>query len=364
MKKLISLCLIAFTSSQAMAWGERGHNAVARVAARLVASSKDPETAAFGAILQKREHMLGHLANVPDIVWRSDDPAVKAANAPSHFVDLEYILPESGKLTARECPADFEAYRKAIANNCSKKQLSCAPGETENDKLSKAGHAPFRIQALSQELTKTLAETKNAKAEARSALIDKALLYSGILAHFVGDLANPHHTSSDYDGWHSDQGGLHGYFETDQVDAQGLDLEASMFAAALKDQPAQKIFGKDRDPLLMAWDLTIESHARIPALLELDRKNSLVKKSSNTLRTKAERKPSAAVANAYHDFLIERLSIGADALATVWIAAWEAAGRPKLDGYQSLSYPVKPDFIPLGYWSSVVVSQSANKPNL
>jgi len=69
------------------------------------------------------------------------------------------------------------------------------------------------------------------------------------------------------------------------------------------------------------------------------------------------------VANDYRKFLVERLSVGADALAAVWIAAWDAAGRPKLQGYQSYSYPVKPDFIPLGYVAPVV-AQAAAKTNL
>ncbi|HYX39365.1 MAG: hypothetical protein M3Q07_00315 [Pseudobdellovibrionaceae bacterium] len=367
---ILSALIMALPAPQAWAWGERGHNAIARVATRLVAQNKDPEVAAFGALLQKREHMLGHLSNVPDIVWRSAGPEIEASNNPSHFVDLDYILPENRKLNAKDAPADFEAYKKAVLANCSKKELSCAPGETEADKISKAGHAPFRIQRLSQDLTKTLADVKKlendpkAKPEERTALIDQALLYTGIIAHFVGDLANPHHTSADYDGWHNDQGGLHSYFESEQVDAQNLDLEQSMFDLALKDQPAQQMFGKNaKDPLQMAWDLTIASHARVDALHELDRKHSLLKKSNKTLRTKAQRKPSKLVAREYRQFLVERLSVGADALATVWIAAWDAAGRPKLQGYQSYNYPVKPDFIPLGYVAPVV-AQTAAKTNL
>lgn len=353
---ILSFLLLTMTSAPAWAWGERGHNAIARVATRLVAQNQDPEIAALGALLQKREHMLGHLANVPDIVWRSGGPDIDAANGPSHFVDLDYILPASKKLSAKEAPADFEAFKKALAKNCGQKQLSCAPGETEADKISKAGHAPFRVQHLSQELSKILAAVKKlesdpkAEAATRTALIDQALLYTGIIAHFVGDLANPHHTSADYDGWHNDQGGLHSYFESEQVDAQALDLEQAIFERARQDQPAQQIFGKNpQDPLMMAWQLTIASNARLDALHALDREHSLLKKSDKALRTKAERKPSNQVATQYRQFLVERLSIGSDALAWVWIAAWDTAGRPKLQGYQSYNYPVKPDFIPLGY---------------
>jgi hypothetical protein len=123
------------------------------------------------------------------------------------------------------------------------------------------------------------------------------------------------------------------------------------------------MFGKGTDPLRMAWELTMASHARLDALHELDRKISLVKKSDKNLRKKAERKPSKAVANDYRNFLVERLSVGADALAAVWIAAWDAAGRPKMQGYQSYNYPVKPDFIPLGYVAPTV-AQASTKTNL
>ncbi|WP_141734767.1 S1/P1 nuclease [Oligoflexus tunisiensis] len=368
---IFAAMVLTLASTQASAWGERGHNAIARVATRIMAQDKDPEVAALGALMQKKEHMLGHLANVPDIVWRGV-PELDAENVPSHFVDLDYILPENKKLTAKDAPADFETYRKALAANCSKKELSCAPGATEVDKIKKAGHAPFRIQQLSQDLTKTLAEVKKlendpkAKAEERTALIDQALLYAGILAHFVGDLANPHHTSADYDGWHNDQGGLHSYFESEQVDAQSLDLEQAMFAVATKDKPAQRIFGKDpKDPLRMAWELTLASHARLQTLHELDRRHSLLKKSDNARRIKAKRKPSHQVAHAYRKFLVERLSVGADALATVWVTSWNAAGRPKLQGYHSYNYPVKPDFIPLSYVAPVVAqTETAEKPKL
>jgi hypothetical protein len=363
----MSVWILMLSSTQAWAWGERGHDAIARVATRLIAQDKDPEVAAWGALLQKKENMLGHLANVPDIVWRSAGPEVEAANAPSHFVDLDYILPENGKLKAKDAPQDFEAFKKALAINCKRSQheLSCAPGATEADKINKAGHAPFRVQRLSQELSRMLADVKRleadpkSKAEDREALINQSLLHAGILAHFIADLANPHHTSADYDGWHSEQGGLHSYFESEQVDAQNLDLEQEMLDAALIKQPAKRIFSSRKDPLLMAWELTLDSHVRLHALHETDRKYSLLKKSDSKLRKKAERKPSQQVANAYRSLLVERLSVGADALAAVWVAAWDAAGRPKLQGYRSYYYPVKPDFIPLGYVTPVVAQANA-----
>ncbi|MCX6130759.1 MAG: hypothetical protein NTX25_17080, partial [Proteobacteria bacterium] len=289
-------------------------------------------------------------------VWRSMGQTIDAQNSPSHFIDLDYILKKGPLPLASEMPKTLSAYRYELSQNCSKKELSCAPGADEAAKLSKAGHAPFRIQNLSHELTeiflslKKLENEPKASQENRQALIDKALLYTGVLAHFVGDLSNPHHTSQDYDGWNSDQGGLHGYFESDMVDIQDLSLEAAIYNKAQKDQAAGKIFAKtQQDILTMTWALVLDSHSRLDTLLELDRQQSLVKKSEASKHQRAIRKAPVLVAAQYRDFLLERLALGADALAAIWTAAWQAGGKPKFEGYQSYNYPIRPDFIPLAY---------------
>ncbi len=51
---ILAVWILALSSNQAAAWGERGHNAIARVASRLIAQDQDPEVAAFGALLQKK----------------------------------------------------------------------------------------------------------------------------------------------------------------------------------------------------------------------------------------------------------------------------------------------------------------------
>ncbi len=349
-------------SSSAFAWGERGHDTVARVASRIIASDKDPEVAAYGRFLISKENMLAHLANVPDIVWRRPELKLDDVNPPSHYVDLEYII-TPGKLgTAEALPQTFAEYRRRVEANCQKKDAQCAPGNTAAERLEKAGHVPFRIQNLSESIKAQLSEVRKLEGDAKTAKLSEALLYSGILAHFVGDIANPHHTTSDYDGWHTGQGGLHSYFETEMVDAQDLSLEKEVFIEAIRHNPASILAKANEEaPLPMAWELIRNSHSLTSKLAAVDEENSLLKKSEiesknkgqskpkSGKRAKAERRPPAAAAGAYRDFVVLRLAMGADSLARFWKAAYVGAQKPDVSFYKSYDYPVKPDFIPLGY---------------
>jgi len=64
---LISVGLVTFN---AFAWGERGHDLGTRVAVQNLRALSGDDPAVVTPFLQ-RDHMLAHLSNVPDIVWRA-----------------------------------------------------------------------------------------------------------------------------------------------------------------------------------------------------------------------------------------------------------------------------------------------------
>ncbi len=376
-RKLVSIPLsLALVSglyhSKAFAWGERGHDGVTRVATRLVAESEDPETQKFGLFLQRKENMLGHLANVPDIVWRSLGKEVDAISAPSHFIELEVMLPPGNPPKAEAMPTDIKSMLAVMAKNCSRAaKVPCVEGDNDTERLKNSGHSPFRIQTLMEDLRDTFKEikalelslAKEPKAEGkdkddpRTALTQKAILYAGVLSHFVGDLANPHHTAADYDGWNTDQGGLHGYFESEIVDSYPLDLEQTVFDEANRHEPMKEIFGKYKGNYLReAWALALESNSHLDELVGLDKKYSLLEKSvkgDRETRKRAKRKDVKDTRSQYRNFTVLRLAVGADALARLWTEAWVDGGKPDLSFYRSYHYDVKPDLIPLRYLPSV-----------
>lgn len=365
--------LISFLiSSSAFAWGERGHDAVTRVATRLLAESEDPEAKKLGEFLQRKENMLGHLSNVPDIVWRSMGKDIDRLSAPSHFIDMEFFIGPGLPPKPEALPRDIKSLLAAMAKNCSRaKEAACVPGKTDDERLGISGHAIFRVQTMLEDLRDTFKELKKLESAAgnssdakgkdrdrseddpRTLLVQKALLYSGVLSHFVGDLANPHHTSVDYDGWQSGQGGLHGYFESEMVDSYPIDFEGTVLDEAQRHPVFAEKFAKYPGNFLdKAWVLALESHSNLNRLVTLDRTHSLLEKSvagDRDVRKKAKRKDVKDVRSNYRNFVVLRLAAGADALSQLWLDAWKDGGKPDLSFYRSYHYDVKPDLIPLRY---------------
>lgn len=322
----------------AKAWGERGHDVVARVAARLVAARMvdDPSLA---VPLTGREHMLAHLANVPDIVWRNDQSIAKVSG-PTHYVDWEKVL-------AKPAYADApHVYAKAV-------ELAKARGF---DLAADVGTAPWRVEQLAKAMTAALVKVKQLPSQELAGgkqleeRVNEALLYAGLLAHFVGDLSQPFHNTEDADGFGTDQGGLHAYFESDLVNAAPLQLEADVYAVALATQPAKALVALGNtgsDALSIALAESFDALHYVDEVRTLDRTHAVTAKGDK--KNKAKRKPANAVLSYFTPRITERLATGADVLATLWMNAWEAAGKPDMRAYKSFVYPTAPAFIAPSY---------------
>jgi hypothetical protein len=352
--------LLLANAAPALAWGERGHDLIARVAARLIVE-RSPRGDEYAAVFERKELMLGHLANIPDIMWRSLDRATQAENGPTHYVDTDFFDTSPSYATAPRSPAELVA---RVAKLCAKPPANYVcpalnPGETPQ--AAAVGTAPFRVRQLFDRMVAALTKAKTAATpKDMIAAVDEALLDGGLMAHFVGDLGNPWHTNRDYDGWESGEGGIHGYFEETLVDALPLALDEDVIAEALRTKPLTRVLTqipekeraeRAKDPLEVAWALTFDSRARLADIMALDRKVAVTKPSSTEkgLRLKAERRDPRDVRGEFRALITERLATAADTLAGLWVLAYEKAGKPSLKGYKSYAYPLAPEFIKVDY---------------
>ena len=332
----VNIVVCAVFAGQALAWNERGHDLIARAAARLaVTRSKDDPS--IRALYGAKEHMLGHLANVPDIVWRSLGKETDALNSPTHYIDLDYlmlqpILPDFPKTTAESLAR--------MRTLCAKKRTGYVCPKQPITNASAAGTAPWRVQQLFLRATQQL----------KAGQVDDMLVSAGLMAHFVGDLANPHHTTRDYDGYELGQGGIHAYFEEDIVSSFGFDLDQDVLTAALNERPFDRLEAADNAQSIAAA-LAINSYHRLAALNAIDRRYAVISPSSEEkgLRLKAKRKEPAQVNAAFRPLVMERLALAADTLAHLWLKLWQLAGRPNLAEFRSYTYRVAPEFIPPDY---------------
>ena len=139
----------------------------------------------------------------------------------------------------------------------------------------------------------------------------------------------------------------------------GLDLAARVYKKAVNSRTVTSYrsrYGcKDclKNPLSLSWALVIDSHGNVDKLHDLDKNFSLLKArhQRGLMRVDAKRRPatSTEVLKAFESFIIERLAIGSEVLAQLWISAWQQAGSPQVSHYQSYHYAIKPDFVQPDY---------------
>lgn len=354
----ISLAFALLHPPQAAAWGERGHDLVTRVAVRLL-SAKVARGTALANQFGRKEFMLGHLSNVPDILWRNQGEAIDKLNAPTHFLDLEYV---SADLRFATTPRDLAAILTRMEALCASppKGYVCPAREGSAPDQNSAGTAPWRVGQLFRLTVESLKAAQTGE-RLDSDAVDSAFLTAGLMSHFVGDLGNPYHATRNYDGWETGQGGVHSYFESALVSSYRLDLDQEVFDAALTGKGLARVLTQikvsersstGRDPVALALALAFDSHARLDAANDIDRKFAVQKASgvgAEGKRLAAQRRDASELRPKFHDLVVERLATAAEVLANLWLLAWEDAGRPDFKGYQSWAYPVSPDFIPADY---------------
>lgn len=336
---LVAAALVS--PSAAFAWGERGHDVVTRVAVRLVEQRTNGDPAILTPLLA-RAGMLAHFSNVPDIVWRSTSVSrvVNQLNGPTHWISLDRLDPQP--TMARIPFAWKDARERARANG--------------HDLATRVGTAPWRVAQLARLMREAMQRIPNGGSTKQlEKPVNDMLLYAGLLSHFIADQANPDHSSKDFDGWHCGQGGVHEYFEASLVDALPLGLAAEVFDHARTIGPRQKLLASlpsgersrvEDDPLRLAFLVTLDSYQQRERMLQLDAKHAVLAPSRTApTRKRATRRAAREAAAAQRKLVVERLALAADALATLWLDAWEAAGRPNMKAYKSYAYPLAPAFV-------------------
>lgn len=253
--KYITLVLFSLAlSSQAMAWGKRGHQIVGEGAALIVSSEPNM------GFMRSISFDFGYYANIPDFIWKRS--ATYESEKAEHFMDLE-IFDRAFKARAGEdLGKPFELSRADFEKKFPEIKLM-------------AGRAYFRIQEFYAALEKASAKLRELPDETmgkpRQELQEKWLTIAGPMAHYVGDLAMPLHVSENYDGQMTDQKGLHHYFEEAMVDMLYPDLSSKVNAAAERDWPKFKKQAEKKSVLQLIQDETEKSNKAVAELLKLDK---------------------------------------------------------------------------------------------
>lgn len=288
MKKFLIVWILILVGSTCYGWGFFGHSKINYHAVFLL----PPEM----LVLYKPqiEYLSAHAAD-PD-----KRRYVLKEEGPRHYIDLDHY----GAYPFDSLPRKWD---DAVARY------------TE-DSLKQHGTVPWWIEVCYRRLVHAFREKDKAR----------ILKLSTDIGHYLADAHVPLHTSSNHNGQHTGQRGIHGFWES-RVPELLADAEWDFFVGK-----ASYI----SNPLQFAWDRVLESAAAVDSVLHYekeltqnfpeDRKYAFENRNGMVVR-----QYSTAFCRAYnellHGMIERRMRQSIFAVASYWYSAWVDAGQPDLE---------------------------------
>jgi hypothetical protein len=288
------LCLIAFFVQNAGAWGDIGHMLINRAAAEKVPAS-------MPQFLKQAAARIEYLGPEPDR-WRSPTEAsLKNAQEPDHFIDLERVadIPQLP-------PGRYDFYRMLYAKKLASKDHS------DDYMPDKVGLQPYITTEIYQRIVVAFREYRRLQKENKptGGVEQNIIFYAGWLGHYVGDGANPMHTTIQYNGWVGDN--PNGY-----TTAKNVHYE---FESGFVQRTQQQLTITDlvKEPVRL-------QHPFEDYVAYLRASNGLVEKSYQLEKAGGFKETGTPEGR---EFVRQRLAAGAQMLLNLWYTAWEESAVP------------------------------------
>lgn len=318
---LAAAIALAFGSSL-HAWDYAGHRMVNQAAI----AALPPDFPAFvrePAAVERIAFLAGEpdrWRNVPDLIMKQS-----GGSWSDHFCDLE-MLPDAGLDPAGVSSFRYDfivAFAKGRAANAGK-FAPIDPAKNADHTEEWPGFAPWAIAEYYVRLRSAFSylkvfeeigtpeEIANARAN--------AIYTMGVMGHYVGDIAQPLHTTIHHAGWVGEN--PHGYatwkgFHS-WIDGTFLAQVGVRYDDVARDLPVAQPISiapreDGREPLFVAvMDYLIAQNAQVEPLYRLEK--------AGHLKADGTGDPGPG-----RDFLVRQLRTGSGMLANIWVTAWRNA---------------------------------------
>jgi len=295
-RRLLALLAVAAVLGQppAFGWGDSGHMLINRVAVQ-----KLPAT--MPAFLRQAVDRIQYLGPEPDRWRERSELALKAAQEPDHFIDLERV-----SWMEKFPPTRYEFYRALYDRRAQAK-------ENADDLLpEKVGLQPYITMEIYDRLKVAFREYRRLQAEKKptQAVEQNIVFYAGWLGHYVADAAQPLHTTIHFNGWVGDNPNayttardFHGKFEATFVN----DNLARLPIADLVTPPVRL-----QDPFADYIRFLRQSHALVEKTYQLDKAGGF----------------AGAGTPESIEFVRRRMATGCQMLLNLWYTAWLESEKP------------------------------------
>lgn len=313
--RVLALAALSLCAPLADAWDAAGHRTITKLALEGFALREG--TPEFLRDPQIRDRVVDQ-STTPDR-WRGTRVAQLAhENNPDHYLDIEDLEPY-GITLGEVSPLRYEFIKQLVL--AKERKGGAFKGRPINAATDTArvlewpGFLPHAIMEHWGKLqasfrTLRILETLNepARAEQLANVRINVMYHMGVLSHFVGDAAQPLHTTTHHHGWVGENPnnfttdrGFHAYIDGTIVAHHGISAE-SLRGSVLFDQPLNDA----RDPWQDALAMITRSHEMVTPLYEA--------KKSGVLE-----QPAGA------QLIMARFTDAAATLAALYVAAYEQA---------------------------------------
>ncbi|RYZ31113.1 MAG: S1/P1 Nuclease, partial [Chitinophagaceae bacterium] len=287
MKKIVLLTAFIVLTQHAFCWGFYGHQKINYYSVFLL----PPQMLAF------------YKQNIQFVSEHAVDPDKRryavAEEGPRHYIDIDRY----GTYPFNALPRRWDS---AVAKY----------GE---DSLLANGIVPWWVQSMKVRLTNAFKEKDGAR----------ILKLSAEIGHYIADAHVPLHASSNHDGQHTDQKGIHGFWESRVPELLAEKAWDFFIGRAEYIKNTQDYIWKRVLESAAAADTVLKFEKVLSQKFPADQRYSFESRNGTVIR-----QYSSAYAKAYNDALggmIERrMRQSIFSVASFWYTAWVDAGQPNL----------------------------------
>ena len=289
----------------------------------------------------KAAERMAFLAGEPDRWRNTPDNTLRHFNKPDHYLDVEYLAPlgfdvESLPPFRYQFTMQLGEARRVRGN----KYPTADPGNNRDHTKEHVGFLPWSIAEYFSKLKSAFSYLKAYDEGGTAEEVANARLnviqFMGEMGHFVGDAAQPLHTTKHFNGWlgvnpkgYTMSRGFHSWIDGGYINKVGLEIgELTPRVRPARVMRSATVSRVEPGVFSVSLKYVLAQHQLVEPLYQLDKKGALTPGEPNGLEGKK--------------FFEQQYLAAAQMLGDLWLTAWKESppdsylqsylARQKLEG--------------------------------
>jgi hypothetical protein len=265
----------------------------------------------FAVFLLPPEMMVFYKPNIQFLADHAVDPDKRryavSSEAPKHYIDIDRY----GTYPYSQLPHNYDS----------------AVIKFSQDTVVENGIVPWWIQIMESRLTNAFKEKDPVK----------ILKLSAEIGHYIADAHVPLHANSNHDGQHTNQKGIHGFWESRVPELLAeREFDFMIGKASYISNIPQYTWKRVLESASEA-DTVLHTEARLTAQFSTDRKYAFEERNGKIIRQYSS-DFTIAYNNQLKGMVERRMRLAISSVASFWYTAWVNAGQPDLKKMQPVSF--------------------------